>query len=103
MGSTISVDYGRETDADLKQIEGGLMSPVDYAAENGRDLDDVRTEIVANAKAFISAGQKLAKETGLTFDQVMPFLVKKWPNPPANMAAAPEPAPAAPVEAPAPV
>lgn len=85
IGATISVDYGRETDADLKQIEAGVMSPVDFAAENNRDLDDVRTEIVMNARAFIKEGQRLAKETGLTFDQVMPFLVKKWPNPPANM------------------
>jgi hypothetical protein len=93
IGATISVDYGRETDADLKQIEAGVMSPVDYAAENNRDLDDVRTEITQNAEAFIKAWQKLAKETGLTFDQVMPFLVKKWPNPPANMGA-PDPDPA---------
>lgn len=88
MGASISVDYGRETDADLKQIEAGVMSPVDFAAANNRDLDDIRTEIVKNARAFIKQGQKLAEETGLTFDQVMPFLVKKWPNPPANMGSA---------------
>lgn len=84
MGASISVDYGRETDADLKQIEAGVMSPEDFAAANNRDLDAVRMEIVKNARAFIKEGQRLAEETGLTFDQVMPFLVKKWPNPPAG-------------------
>jgi capsid protein len=88
MGASISVDYGRETDADLKQIEAGVMSPVDFAASNNRDLDSIRTEIAKNARAFIKAGQQLAEETGLTFDQVMPFLVKKWPNPPAAITAA---------------
>jgi hypothetical protein len=33
MGRQISVDYGRETDADIKQIEAALMSPQDKAAD----------------------------------------------------------------------
>jgi capsid protein len=101
LGAQTSVDYGRETDADLKQIEAGLMSPVDYAADQNRDLDEVRKEIVANAAQYIKDGQQLARETGLSFDQVMPFLVKKWPNP-APVAAETQPAAAEPTDDPVP-
>jgi hypothetical protein len=83
LGDKVVVDYGNETKADISQMEAGVMSPVDYCADNGRDLEQVRTEIVQNAEAFIKAGQELAVKSGLSFDQVMPFLVKKWPNPPA--------------------
>jgi hypothetical protein len=95
MGRSISVDYGRENDTDIALIEAGLMSPQDKTSESNRDLDEVRAEIVANARENIKAAQAMAEEFGLPFDQVIPFLVKKWPNPPANLPPAgdsPEPA-----------
>lgn len=91
LGDKVVVDYGNETKADISQMEAGVMSPVDYCADNGRDLQQVRQEIAENAKAFILEGQRLARETNLSFDQVMPFLVKKWPNPPALMGPQEEP------------
>jgi hypothetical protein len=86
MGRQISVDYMRETEADIKQIEAALMSPQDYAAANGRNLTEIRGEIKANAIAVLKDAQEIAKTTGIPLDQVMPFMVKKWPNPPPNQA-----------------
>lgn len=88
MGKQISVDYGRETDADLKQIDAGLMSERDFCSANSRNLDEVRQEKKDNARANIRDAIEIATEFKLTFDQVAPFLVKKFPNQTPGTAAA---------------
>ncbi len=98
MGRSISVDYGRENDTDIKLIEAGLMSPQDKTSESGRNLAEIRAEIKANAIAVLKDAKDVAEATGLPVDQVIPFLSKKWPNPPSNQAPLgqqSEPAPAA--------
>lgn len=99
MGREVSVDYGRENETDIKLIEAGLMSPQDKTAEGGRNLVEIRAEIKANAIAVLKDAQEVARETGLPVDQVIPFLSKKWPNPPPNqepMGGAPAGAPVVP-------
>jgi capsid protein len=80
LGRTISVDYGRETDADIKLIDAGLMSPDEHAADNARNMPDIRAAIKMNATAIIKDAQDVSKETGVPIEIVLPFLVKKFPN-----------------------
>jgi capsid protein len=84
MGRSLSVDYGRENDTDIALIEAGLMSPQDKTADSGRNLTEIRAEIKANAIAVLNDAKEVAFSTGLPIDQVIPFLSKKWPNPPPN-------------------
>lgn len=80
MGRTISVDYGRETDADIKLIDAGLMSPDEHAADNARNMDDIRAAIKKNAIVILKDAQAISKELNVPIEVVLPFLVKKFPN-----------------------
>ena len=82
MGSPISVDYGRETDADLKQIDAGVASEADYTLEtHGRTIEEVRAEKAENARRLFADAKKISEETGLPVETVLPYLCKKFPNP----------------------
>ncbi len=82
MGSPISVDYGRETDADLKQIDAGVMSESDFTLDTqGRTMEEIRAEKAENARQVLTAAQKLAEDLGLPLETVLPYLNKKFPNP----------------------
>jgi capsid protein len=82
MGSPISVDYGRETDADLKQIDAGVASEADYVLETqGRTIDEIQDQKAEFTLRAIKQAQRISKETGLSVDTVLPYLVKKFPNP----------------------
>lgn len=100
LGSQTSVDYHRETMADISQIEAGLMSPVDFATDNRRDLDEIREEIRANVLAVFKDALQISKETGRPFEEVLPFMLKKYPNPPAGTGGVPAAAGAADPNAP---
>jgi len=80
MGRSVSVDYGRETDADLKQIDAGVMSPQEYANENNRDLKVVRQQIAEHTRAVFKDAQEIAKEFDMTVEEVLPYLSKRFPN-----------------------
>ena len=80
MGRQISVDYGRETDADLKQIEAGVMSPQDYMTSTGRDPEVVRAQQKNYATQLLKDAQEIAKETGVPLETVLPYLSKRFPN-----------------------
>lgn len=81
MGRTVSVDYGRETDADLKQIESGLMSPDDYVDDNGRDLNVILDETTAWTRKIFRNAKIVSDETGRPIDEILPYLSKRFPNP----------------------
>jgi hypothetical protein len=81
LGSQITVDYGKETDADLKLIEGGLMSPQDKVASMGSNLEEVRDEIKSTTIRIFLDAEEIAKKTGQKVETILPFLVKKYPNP----------------------
>ena len=81
MGRSVSVDYLNETKADIQQIDAGLMSERDFAAENDRDIAVIREEKLAHTKATLTDAQALAKELNLPIELVLPFLQKKFPNP----------------------
>lgn len=81
MGRTVSVDYGRETDADLKQIESGLMSPDDYADDNGRDLNVILDETTAWTRKVFRNAKAISDETGRPMDEILPYISKRFPNP----------------------
>ncbi|MDE2232433.1 MAG: phage portal protein [Candidatus Omnitrophica bacterium] len=80
LGRSISVDYGRETTADIALIDAGLMSPDEHAADNGRNLDDIRASIVKNARSVLVDAKKIAQDLAVPIEVVLPFLVKKFPN-----------------------
>jgi capsid protein len=80
MGRTISVDYGRETTADIALIEAGLLGPDEYANDNGRDMDDIRAQNVKNARAVLMAAKELSSELGIPIEEVLPFISKRFPN-----------------------
>lgn len=88
MGEEVSVDYMRETEADIKQMEAGVMSPQDYASSKNRNLGDVRAEIKAHTKAIFEDAAAIAQDTGQDIALILPYLVKKFPNPGAGLAAA---------------
>lgn len=92
MGREISVDYGRENDTDIKLVDAGFMSPQDKITSMGGNPDEVNAQTESYADAKFAMADRLAKKWGITLMEAMPFVVKKWPNPPANMQ------PAAPVE-----
>lgn len=81
MGEQISVDYGNEVDADIKLMEAGLMSADSYITESGENPETVRRQIKARAKKVIEDADEISKATGKTFDQVLPLIVKRFPNP----------------------
>ncbi len=84
MGKAISVDYGRENDTDLKLIDAGLLSPNDKVASMGGNLDEVNQEKKAQVLAVYKMAREIADETKRPFEEVLPFLQKLYPNPPAN-------------------
>ena len=91
MGRAISVDYGRETDADLKQMDIGVMSEADYVLETqGRTIDQIREEKAEHARKIFAEAKKIAEETGEDVAVILPFLCKKFPNPGAGLKAAGE-------------
>lgn len=86
MGKAISVDYGKENDTDIRLIEAGLMSPQDKAASMNTNLDEISDEIEAHTVRLFEMAGRIGKRVGQPVEAVMPFLVKKYPNPPANQA-----------------
>jgi hypothetical protein len=87
MGRAISVDYGREVDADIKQMDAGVMSPQEYALENNRTIEQVRREIKENTLAVFIDAKEIAEKTGQPVEIVLPYLLKKFPNPGAGLKA----------------
>lgn len=82
MGRAVSVDYGREVDADIKLMDAGVMSPQDYVLETqGRTVEEVRAEIEAQTLALFEAADRIAKKTGQPVNEVVAYIVKKFPNP----------------------
>lgn len=89
MGRPISVDYGREVDADMKQIEGGVMSPQDYMTSQGRDPEVVRVQNNQYVTDLIKDAQRISKETGVPMEVILPYLSKRFPNQPTQGPSAP--------------
>ena len=81
MGRSVSVDYGREVDADIKLIEAGLMNPEEHMADNARDPEEVRDGIRRHAANTFSDADAVADETGWTSDETLPYISKRFPNP----------------------
>lgn len=81
MGRSVSTDYGHDTDSDIKLIDAGLLSPQEHAADNARDLDEIRSVKKERARQIIADAQEVSKETGVAFEVVLPFIQKQFPNP----------------------
>jgi capsid protein len=88
MGKAVSVDYKNEVEADIKQIEAGVMSPQEYASENGKDIDVILQETEEFALKVFQAAARVATATKQDIAVVLPFIVKKFPNPGAGLHAA---------------
>ena len=91
MGRSVSVDYKNEVTADVAQIDAGVMSEEDYANENGRDLAAIRLQKKQHTMAIFEDAKEIAVATGQDVAVILPFLVKKFPNPGAGLSAAGEP------------
>lgn len=89
MGRSVSVDYKNEVAADMALIDAGVMSEEDYAQENNRDLGAIRLQKKQYTLQVFKDAKEIADETGQDIDVILPFLVKKFPNPAAAGAAAP--------------
>lgn len=83
MGDTISVDYLNETRADILQMENGYLSVAQLAASNNRDLGDILQENTKFASSVFAAAQELADKYKVPINEVLPYIVKKFPNQPA--------------------
>lgn len=81
MGRSVPVDYGRETDADIKRLDAGLVSPYDLVNDAGADLHVILAEREKYTKNLFAAAKRIAEETGRPFDEILPYLDKKFPNP----------------------
>lgn len=81
LGTEISVDYLNEVNADLQLIDASLASSDDYIESTGRDPRQVRLKVKKKASADIEDAQEIAKERGITWQEAMPFINKKFPNP----------------------
>jgi len=89
MGREISVDYGREVDADIKLVDGGYIAPDDYISDLGGDPRVVRSKIKQKAIEVFADANDVAKKTGVPIEQVLPFISKKFANPASTPAPAP--------------
>ncbi len=88
MGRPVSVDYGRETEADIKLVDAGLLSARDKVADLGANIDDVTKENEAHVQEIFEAAARIAKKTNQDIALVLPYLTKKFPNPGAGLTAA---------------
>jgi capsid protein len=82
MGRSVSVDYGREVDADLKLIEAGLMNPEEHMADNNRDPEEVREGIRRHTVGVFEDADAVADETGWRPEETLPYISKRFPNAP---------------------
>lgn len=81
MGRSVSVDFGREVDGDIKLIEAGLMDPEEHMHDNARSPEHVRAAIKKRATEVIQDAQEVARTTGLETEEVLPYILRKFPNP----------------------
>lgn len=81
MGRSVTTDYGHDTDSDIKLIDANLMSPEEYLGDNARDADEIRATKRNRAQQVIEDTQAVAKATGESFEVVLPFIQKQFPNP----------------------
>lgn len=80
MGRDVSVDYSKEVDADIKLVEGGLMSAEDYVSHNGGSLEAVRQQNKTYVLNLIKDAEEIAEATKQPIEIVLPYLVKRFPN-----------------------
>ena len=80
MGKQISVDYGKETKADLDQIDAGVMSPQEFAQERGLDLDHIRLQKKQYTLAIMQDAKEISDKTGMDQLFVLGYLNKLYPN-----------------------
>jgi hypothetical protein len=95
MGRSVSTDYGHDTDSDIKLIDASLMSPEEHAADNARDLEEIRENKKLRAIEIFEDAAEIAQKTGRTFEEALPFVQKQFPNPASTTGGQkPEPEPA---------
>jgi len=80
MGRSISVDYGKESDADIKLIDAGLTSPDNYCAEAGTDIRTIRAQLKEHAAQILLDANEVATRTGWDKKDVLPMILKKFAN-----------------------
>lgn len=81
MGRSVTTDYGKDTDSDIKLIESGLMSPDEHLADNARDRAEIRQSRRKQVIEAFEDAQEIAAKTGRPFGEVLPYFLKIYPNP----------------------
>lgn len=84
MGRSVPVDYARETDADIAQLDAGLVSPYDLASDAGRDLGVILAERKKYTINLYNAAKEVQEATGMPVEEALPYLNKIFPNPATN-------------------
>lgn len=81
MGRSVTTDYAHDTDSDIKLIDANLMSPEEYAADNARDLEEIRQSKKRRAIEICEDAKEVSDKTGMPLNVVLPFIQKQFPNP----------------------
>ncbi len=78
----ITVDVGREANANRDDIRMGLRTLQEDAGERGVDWMELRGQAERETADLIARAQRVAKETGVDFQTVLYFMQGRAPNQP---------------------
>ena len=80
----ITVDVGREANANRDDIKMGLRTIQEDSGERGVDWQELRDQAERETSDLIFRAQRVAKETGVDFQTVLYFMQGRAPNQPVN-------------------
>jgi Phage portal protein, lambda family len=81
MGRSVSTDYGKDVDADIKLIDANLMGEEEYLSEMARDPAEIRNRKRQRALEIFQDAVWVAAQVGRPVGEVLPFIQKQSPNP----------------------
>ena len=81
MGRSVTTDYGHDTISDIALIDAGLMSPDEHWADNARDGNEIRRAKKKRAVEAFEDAEDIAKQVGRPLSEVLPYILKIFPNP----------------------
>ena len=76
----ISIDAGRDSAAGINENKAGLLSKSSWFSDLGEDAEEQAAIIEAEAQATIEAAQRVAKATGVQFEQALDLIELRTAN-----------------------
>jgi len=92
--ASMTVDYGREANANLADIAGGVRTLEEDAGERGLDWEHVREQSEKENLDLVTRAQNIADTTGIPFETALLLMRSITPNGNPQPPAQPAPAPA---------